>query len=513
MSGSFASGLSLQQIDNNSFSVSGMNETNILISGNFSTNTRINPNFISLLSGTQNIEITYDKSKPYGDVGTITAKSDNSTNSTAFNITVPKNISFSLSQTSFQTNSSASESGALSFYMENTGNSEANITANLTGNFSQFLYLEKSLILGNDRKLYQVNYSAPNATGKYYSALNLSSGSFTRLVNLSFIVTDSESPKITNWTFEPEMKIGKKYWIKFKASDNINISRAEVVIDTFNASVNLTEGQYSTEFTPKNYGYFSVTMTVSDFSGNKASESGQVHVVPINGTDVFRINNNIDFGTRVYNSTSLRNIFFRTDEPLNFSVNRSSFSISNMQFRGINQSENPSIMLLYGDSSIDFGNFTYLELNDFSGGLAIDVSPNGWTFDYSGGLKLNLPSSYEYDKSISFKGAFSNYTVCNGGEYFGFLAFPFSFRPYDTGNYDTSYCEAISKYPIDFDPKKAFVLSPSEREQIFAQQNQQIVFWQSQSAGAWNIIYIFIIGIAITLSGVGYFKCIYPNQG
>lgn len=510
---SFGSALSLQQTDESHFSISGTNETNILMSGAFNTTTRISPNFISSLSGTQNIEINYDKSKPYSEIGIISAKSDNSTNSTAFNITVGKNISFSLSQDILSINSSTSEFGALSFYIENTGNSEANITANLTGNFSHFLYLEKSLILRNNRILYRINYSAPNATGKYYSALSLSSGSFTKLVNLSFTVQDLQSPEITNWTFEPEMKIGKKYWIKFKASDNINISRAEVVIDTFNASASLTEGQYSTEFTPKNYGYFSVIMTATDFSGNKASESGQVHVVPINGTDAFRINNNIDFGTRVYNSTSLRNVFFRNDEPLNFSVNKSSFSISNLRFMGTNLSENPKIMMLYGDNSIDIGNFSYLELSDFSGGLAVDISPNGWIFDYSGELKLNLPNSYEYDKRISFKGAFSNYTVCKE-RIFNLFKYPLSFRAYNTGIYETSYCEGIMKYPLDFNTEDALVVvAPSEREQIFTQQNQQIFFWQGQNAGAWNIIFILMAVIASISGGIFYFKKIYPNQG
>lgn len=510
----FGSALDIVQTDANHAAIAATDGTNILISGNFSENTRITPNFIPFLNGTQSIEIQYDKSKPFSTVGMLTAKSDNSTVSAPFNITVPANVSFSLSQDFLQINSSTSENGTAYLYLDNKGNVEANITVNKTGNLSQYLYLSDSLVLGSGRVAYQVGYVAPNATGNYYSLLNFSSGSFTRLVNLSMSVSDTESPQILNYTFAPEMLISNSYPVRVRATDNVNISAVSISSDNFYSAKNATaDGWYLFDYTPKNYGTYTLYIKVKDTSGNSAIMSNMIKVVPMNGTSAFEMLNNMNFGTLKYNTSSVRRIFFRTENPANFTVNKTSFSISNEALVGQNASAYPDIELLYGDSSISMENLTSLEFRDFIGGLAIEVKPNSYTFGYSGSLKIELPDAYNYSSDIRFSGAFGNYTVCNQ-QAFNIFQYPLTFTAVDTGVYETSRCLGQMSYPIDFNTDNALVVvQPSERQQIFSEQNAIIKVWQNNTAGAWEIIWTLVAAIGISAAGIFYLKIIYPKQG
>jgi len=510
----FGECLSVSQINETHAQINAVNESNIVIGSNFTANTRITPSFIPFLNGAQMLEVSYDKSKPYAETGYIFAKSDNSNASANFSINVPKNVSFSVSHPYFNITSATKGNGTIRFYIENNGNYLINMTANATGNLSDNLVFAKTFDFTGAKNLFEMNYTAPNSTGLYSAILNLSSENFSKLVNISFTALDLEKPKITNYTFPEEMNIGEKYFIKFKAEDNINISQASVKIDTFNASANLTGGYYSVEYAPSSFGFFTVEMSAADPSGNKITESGQIHVIPMNATYLFRINNDIDFGTRIWNTTSLRNIFFRTDSPLNFTINKTSLSISNQRLIGDNATNYPQIILLYGDNQIDFGNMTSIEINNFDGGLAVDIIPNGWTFDYSGGLTLNLPKTYEYDGKISFKGSFKNYTMCSE-RIFNLFKYPLSFRAYDTGIYETSYCTGEMKYPADFntDEDALVVVAHSERGQIFAEQNKIIKVWQDNTMNAYFIISILVLGIFTASGVILYLKIIYPKQG
>lgn len=347
--------------------------------------------------------------------GTITLNYENDTKTFAASVKSLSN--WTVEKNSEKSEIPVGESGDFTEYnLTQNGNVDKELTVSAEGNLSKHLVYKKNVVARKGiEKTLPIDYQVPKDTafGYYTANLTLKTESQTETLNLSTQIKDGIKPQLINVSL-PSFMATNTPEAKITATDNLNVSKVNATIHKYNSTSksfdpfvediqfsnkkNTDEWLYELTQTSKRDRY-RLNFNITDSSGNSIGGTHFYNISRLNVTQI--VNDNFRFDPVWPNGEKTQPLLVN-DQEVDAEINLSSFDEPDdveLELGILKPGDAEPVEIEEGES---------IQINEkgkYSLSVEVVSDSHNDTRDYSGVLKLELPTEHVDREEIRFGGA------------------------------------------------------------------------------------------------------------